>query len=115
MKWRAIIKRCQSCHELLPSKCNSIRRSTALARPLGRDVVRLRYTLGEDWTGDPSIFFNIVLTDPASRPDQLRSATNQVTQAIEEALEPDAQWGVHPYYSFRSASRGPALQEEAWI
>jgi hypothetical protein len=30
------------------------------------EVVRIRYTLGNDWTGEPAVFFKIVLTDAAS-------------------------------------------------
>ena len=85
-----------------------------LTPTLGPDVVRLTYTLGQDWTGEPAIFFRIVLSDRASRRDQLRNATNQVTNAIEQRLQPLEQWGVLPYFSFRSQSEQAVLQEEAW-
>jgi len=38
---------------------------------LGPDIVRLRYTLGQDWSGESAIFFRIVLSERASRRDQL--------------------------------------------
>jgi hypothetical protein len=81
---------------------------------LGPDVVRLKYTLGQDWSGESAIFFRIVLSDRASRRDQLRNATNQITNAIEQRLRPLEQWGVLPYFSFRSQSEQAVLQEEAW-
>ena len=81
---------------------------------LGPDVVRLKYTLGEDWSGDSAIFFKIVLSDQASRRDRLLNVTNQVKHTIEQRLEPLEQWGVLPYFSFRSQSEQAALQEEAW-
>jgi hypothetical protein len=30
---------------------------------IGPDVVRIRYEIGEDWSGQWAIFFRIVLTD----------------------------------------------------
>jgi len=81
---------------------------------LGPDVVTLRYTLGYDWSGEPAIFFRIVLSDRASRRDQLLSATNQIENAIMQRLEPLEQWGVLPYFSFRSLAEQATLQEEAW-
>jgi len=86
----------------------------ALKPTLGPDVVRLRYTLGQDWSGESAIFFRIVLSDRASRRDQLRKATNQIESAIEECLQPLEQWGVLAYFSFRSQSEQAVLQEEAW-
>ena len=35
---------------------------------LAPDVVRIRFNVGEDWTGDPALFFRVVLTDKASKP-----------------------------------------------
>jgi hypothetical protein len=43
---------------------SSVKRAEAALAP---DVVRIRYSFGNDWTGDPSIFFRIVLSDDSSR------------------------------------------------
>ncbi len=37
------------------------------ASKLGKDVVRIRHSIGTDSAGDPAIFFRIVLSDDASR------------------------------------------------
>ena len=34
---------------------------------IGADVVRIRYEIGEDWSGQWAIFFRIVLKDDAAR------------------------------------------------
>lgn len=81
---------------------------------LGSDVLSLRYALGQDWSGEPAIFFRIVLSDRASRRDQLLSATNRIENAIMQRLQPLEHWGVLPYFSFRSQSEQAVLQEEAW-
>ena len=36
-------------------------------RCLAPDVVRIRYDIGEDWSGQWAIFFRVVLTDEAAR------------------------------------------------
>jgi hypothetical protein len=81
---------------------------------LGPDVVRLRYTLGQDWTAEPAIFFRILLSDRASRREQLRNATSLIENTIWQHLQPLEQWGVLPYFSYRSQAEQDALQEEAW-
>jgi hypothetical protein len=86
----------------------------ALKPTLGPDVVSLRYSLGQDWSGDPAIFFRIVLSDRASRRDELLNAANRIEDAIVRYVEPLEQWGVLPYFSYRSHSEQAVLQEEAW-
>ena len=81
---------------------------------LGPDVVRVRYSLDEDWTGDPSIFFRIVLSDDSTRDDKLLRTTRRVSSHIEERLEPIEEWGVQPYFDYRSKSEQDELQEKAW-
>ena len=81
---------------------------------LGPDVVRLRYTLGQDWSGESAIFFRIVLSERASRRDQLWNSTSQIETAIVQHLQPLEQWGVLPYFNYRSQSEQAVLQEEAW-
>jgi len=86
----------------------------AVKQAFGPDVLRLRYTLGRDWSGESAIFFRIVLSDRASRRDELLNATNQIATTIVQRLQPLEQWGVLPYFSFRSQSEQATLREEAW-
>jgi hypothetical protein len=83
-------------------------------RQLHPRVVRIRYTLGDDWSGDPAVFFRIVLPDDASTRDRLLSATNDIEAAIVQRIEPLEQWGVLPYFNFRSQSEQAQLNEPAW-
>ena len=82
---------------------------------LGPDVLRLRYDLGEDWTGDSAIFFHIVISDEASRQDRLLISTRQVENTILQQLEPLQRWDVLPYFSYRSQSEFAVRQEKAWV
>jgi hypothetical protein len=77
-------------------------------------VIHVRYTLGQDWTGDDAIFFRVLLSDRASKRDRLLQVTNRVRDRIVQTLEPVEQWGLLPYFEFRSQFGQAALQEEAW-
>ena len=89
------------------------RRVKAIARKLAPDVVRIRYNIGSDWTGDSSIFFRILLSDEASREERLAEVADRVESRLLEALKP-AELGLLAYFSFRSQSEQADLREEAW-
>ncbi len=83
------------------------------AKALAPDVVRINYDLGSDWIGNPSVFFRIVLTDQASRPENLREVAQRVTLKITNEAKMD-QSGLHTYFNFRSVSEQAKLREPAW-
>jgi hypothetical protein len=85
-----------------------------IERQLDPHVVRIRYSLGDDWSGEPAVFFRIVLPDAATRRDLLLESANRVSDAIERQIEPMEEWGVLPYFSFRSQSEQEQLNEPAW-
>jgi hypothetical protein len=84
-----------------------------VAEELRPDVVRIRCSLGEDWSGDPAVSFRIVLSDSASKPGRLSGVTRRVTEKLVSAVQP-AELGLLPYYNYRSASEQAQLKEEAW-
>jgi len=86
-----------------------VREVEAALRP---DVVRIRYSMGEDWSGQWAIFFRVVLSDDAAK-NRLRQVANNVVQRLGEHLDFDA-LGVFPYHNFRSESEQAASREEAW-
>ncbi len=88
---------------------------SAMIPLLGPDVERLRYTVEEDWSGDPAIYFKIVLSDDASLNDSLRNATMQIEAAIDSHLDPLLEWGLLSYFNYRSHSEFSARQEKAWV
>jgi hypothetical protein len=61
---------------------------------VGPDVVRIRYEIGEDWGGQWSIFFRMVLTDDAAR-HHLRSVGTKVVRELARQLDFPA-LGVFP-------------------
>ena len=79
---------------------------------LAPDVVRIRYEINQDWSGEWAIFFKIVLTDDAAK-HRLREATQNVQEGLARYLDFPI-LGVWAYHNFRSASEQAQLQEPAW-
>jgi hypothetical protein len=90
-----------------------IKHLNALA-PFPPGVVNLRYTFDEDWSGDPAIFFWITLSDVAARREVLSQNSRRITEFITQRLEPIGQWGLIPYFNFRSQSEQANLKEEVF-
>ena len=82
--------------------------------PFPPGVVNWRYTLDNDWSGDPGIFFWITLSDAAAHPTILRQTTRVITNFITQQLDPAGQWGLIPYFNFRSQSEQAKLKEEVF-
>lgn len=57
-------------------------------RMLRPEVVRIKHTVANDATGDPALYLRVLLSDEASRPEQLREVTTRVSNLIHERLEP---------------------------
>src|SRR5260370_22151719 len=53
------------------------------------DVVRIRYSIGSDWSGEPSIFFRVLLSDAASRPNNLQELAERVTLRLIDEVKSD--------------------------
>jgi hypothetical protein len=81
---------------------------------LGKDVVRVRHSLGVDSTGEAAIFFRIVLKDSASREDKLARVTDRIATTLFDELRPQENWGLLPYFSFRSNSEQARRNEPEW-
>jgi hypothetical protein len=79
---------------------------------LAPDVVRIRYDIGQDWSGQWAIFFRVVLSDDAAK-RKLRDVATKVVWGLAGHLDFPSM-GVFPYHNFRSVSEQGMLQEEAW-
>lgn len=83
------------------------------AQRLAPHVVSVIPTLGDDWSGEPAVFFMVILADAATRRDQLGRISNQVSEAIVQQVQPLEEWGVLPYFNFRSKSEQAKLDQLA--
>jgi hypothetical protein len=90
---------------------SGVKRAEAALAP---DVVRIRYSLADDWTGDPSIFYRVVLSDEvASREEELGETAERVIEAIRNEVDAE-QFGRHDYFNFRSLSEQAELKDPKW-
>ena len=83
-------------------------------RKLGPDAVRVRFNIGTDWSGDPAIFFRIVLSDSASTEENLANAARTVKRFVFDEIRPHEKWGLYPYFSFRGESEQAERSEPEW-
>lgn len=77
-------------------------------------VVKWRYTFGNDWTGDPAIFFWVTLTDEASEKDNLSKSTEAFRNELGRRIDFQNDWDLIPYFSFRSESEQAVLKGEVY-
>jgi len=83
-----------------------------VVRAMAPDVEHIRYEIGEDWSGDPAVFFRVLLTDEASR-TRLIEVAKKVVVELTARLD-FSSMGLFAYYNFRSVSEQAVLQEPTW-
>ena len=83
-------------------------------RKLGPEAVHVAYSLGTDSTDEPSIFFRIVLSDSAAREDTITEATGRISTILFDEVRPIENWGLHPYFNFRSQSEQQRRPDPEW-
>jgi hypothetical protein len=82
---------------------------------LGPEVVRVRYNIGEDWTGDPVLYFRVVLADSVSGDVKTFVDTAaRVRETFFEQLQPLENWGLFPHINFRSNAENAQLNDPKW-
>jgi|SRR5450432_841493 hypothetical protein len=81
---------------------------------LGPEAVHVAYNLSADSTGEPSIFFRIVLADAAAREDTLTEITGRIATILFDEIRPIENWGLHPYFNFRSHSEQQRRKDPEW-
>jgi hypothetical protein len=81
-------------------------------RQLAPDVVRIRYDVGRDWSGDDAIFYRLLISDDAARM-RLRETTQKAMGMLESFLNLETM-GLRVYHNARSVSEQEALREKSW-
>ena len=86
----------------------------AAAKTLEAGEVRhVRFTLGSDGSGEPAIFFGILLTPQASQNSRLADVTGRVATVLFDQLQPYNRWGLQPYFNFTSSQAH--FRNPSWI
>jgi len=71
---------------------------------LGPEVLHVAYSIRPDSTDEPSIFFRILLTDAAVREETIVDVTRRIADVLLAAVRPLEDWGLLPYFNYRSKS-----------
>ena len=75
-------------------------------------VVRVLWNLGVDSMGDRAIYFRIVLTDEVAKLNA-NDSTGAIMRIVYNKLKPE-NWGLIPYFSFRSESETTGTKDRKW-
>jgi hypothetical protein len=81
---------------------------------LGPEAVHVSYSIGADSTGEPSVFFRIVLADAAIGEDTLTEITGRIATILLDEVRPIENWGLHPHFNFRSQSEQRRRKDPEW-
>jgi hypothetical protein len=84
-------------------------------RTFGPEVVRVRWNIGNDWSGDPVLYFRVVLADSVSGDVKTFVDTaERVRATFFERLQPLENWGLFPHVNFRSNAENAQLNDPKW-
>ena len=81
---------------------------------LGPEVTHVAYSIGPDSTGESSIFFRILLTDSYIREETIADLTRRIAAVLSNAVRPIEDWGLRPYFNFRSKSEQDRRRDPDW-
>ena len=83
------------------------------ARALAPNVVRIRYSFQDDWTGTPSFFFRVVLSDKVTDKTRLGAEADKASSTIRREIRCD-ELDLSAYFNFRSLSETKQLPDPEW-
>jgi len=81
---------------------------------LGPEAVHVAYSIREDSAGEPSLFFRVVLTDAAAKEDTLADVTWGISKRLIDEIRPIENWGLHPYFNYRSETDQRRRPDPDW-
>ena len=77
------------------------------------EVLDIGYSTGYDWSGDPAVFFRVLLTDRASQRSVLADVTERVREELFDSLKFERSDYI-PYFYFRNKSEQARLKDPEW-
>jgi hypothetical protein len=67
-----------------------------------RDVARIAYRLGADWSGDDSLFIDVLLKTQTPSPATVARLSEQISTALLHVVRSE-ELGLHSYLDFASS------------
>ncbi len=80
---------------------------------LAPDVVRIRFKFDEDSTGEPSIYFKVVMSADAWKEGQLADMSHRVTLKVREEVDA-LEMGLNTYFRFRTMREPKSVEGPDW-
>ncbi len=77
------------------------------------DIVRIRYSFEDDWSGDAALYFRVLLSDAAAAPARLLLTTRRIAESLRTDLRPEES-GRITYFNFRSEAEQRELKDPDW-
>lgn len=77
------------------------------------EVIGIRYSVSEDWSGDPAIYFRVLLTDTASGREVIGDIAYSVSRVLSDIVFRDSP-DYFPYVNYRSESEQEKLKDPEW-
>jgi hypothetical protein len=97
-----------------PSKQPQINAAvTDVVKELSPSVKKIRFDIGQDWSGQWAIFFRVLLSDDASEPKNLREIAPRVVRRMSDRLDLPG-LGLFPYFNFRNEAEQALDKDLAW-
>jgi hypothetical protein len=81
---------------------------------LGPEVRQLTYSIGPDSTDEPSIFFRVLLAEAALGEDRIVDVTRRIAESLRATVRPLEDWGLRPYFNYRSKSDQHRRSDPEW-
>ena len=72
----------------------------------------MRFDIGQDWSGEWSVYFRVMLSDEAARDRLSEVATNAIRRTTDRLDLPNL--GLFPYFDFRSEEEQVKMGDPAW-
>ena len=75
-------------------------------------VLNIRYDFGQDWTGEWTIFFRVLLSDKVAKRKKRSEVAMRVISERSDPVIPEL-WLI-PHFHFRSQSEQAEINDPAW-
>lgn len=84
-----------------------------IVRALKPDVVRIRYSFEDNFMGDPSVWFRVVLSDEAAQHHHIHERAQRVRRMVSDLIDPHG-LGLESYLYVRSLSDQEESRDPLW-
>ena len=104
---------------IMPFISAEVRKQTEIAAAVAEverisapDVAYIRFNISEDWSGDPAVYFRVMLSDQAAQ-NRLLEVAELVESRLEDRLDYESM-GLRAYCHYRRQSDQARIRDKEW-